>query len=63
MPSCGIFHEGYALALYSLCDNGCRHALCLTGFLEGCPDLVEIVAIDVDYVEIECLKLLVDWVW
>lgn len=61
MPVCIAFHEGYALTLYGMCNNCCRHALSLFCFLESCSDLIKIMCIcQINHMEIKCFELLIN---
>ena len=60
MPAGVVFHVGNALALNCLHNDGSGLALALSCCLESISDLAEVVTVDVDDIEVECLELLVD---
>ena len=58
-----LLHKGNVLALDRLEDDRCRLSLCLPCFLEGCADLIYIIAVrNIDHMEIKRFELLIDWI-
>ena len=60
MPVAYILHEGNAFSFYCLSDNCCRHSLCLSSFFKCRTDLIEIISINIDHMEVECLEFFID---
>ena len=60
MPCYIVFHVGYAFALNALLDNANRFAGNGFCFVESSLDLVEVVAVDIDYVPAESSKFLIN---
>ena len=60
MPVYAVLHEGYALTLGALGNDGGGHSLGFSCFLESRTDLIEIMGIDADHMEIEGFELFVD---
>ena len=63
MPGCLVLHEGYSFTLRRLSDNRRRLSLRFSCFLECSRDCIKIMSVNVDYMEVECLELLVDRIW
>ena len=60
MPAGLVLHEGNTFALYTVYYDAGRHALGLSCFLKGSSEFIKVMRVAVDYMEVECFKLLVD---
>ena len=60
MPSYLVLHEGYTFSFYCLSNNSCRLSFDCLCFFECSIDLIKVISINIDYMEIKCLKLLID---
>lgn len=58
MPARIILHKGNAFALHRLTDNSGRHTLGRLCLLECRVDLVKVIAVDIDYVEVDASNFL-----
>ena len=60
MPAYLVLHEGNAFSFYGLCNDRSRHSLCLTRLFKCSTNLIKVISIDIDRMEIKCLKFFVD---
>ena len=63
MPRSFIFHERNIFSFDRLRDDRCRFSFSLLCFFKCRCDLVKVMSVNIDHMEVKCIKLLVDRVW
>lgn len=63
MPACLILHERNALSFDTLGNDRRWHSLCLTSLTECSINLLKVMCINLNNMEIKCLKLVRERIW